>query len=376
MRKLLFLFIIPIFFSCSKDEAPAAPEPVTLTTNPAQNISGLDAKITGTISSMNGVSGNIGVCWSESPNPTLADYSAASGSSTNEIVSIITVNKSNTLYYVRVFAQIGNEIKYGNTITFTSQAIITSVLATDILTTSALLRGYSIESANFDIAQRGFCYSTLPNPTITNNIRYTSGGEGYYEVTATELQPNTTYYVRPYIKEDFGAVHYEQEFTIKTTGYTGPGGGYVAYDKGEFTNGWRYLEINLTRLHYNYPTTWDAEWGCSSSFLGQTSTAIGTGLENTQRIISTCGSANSAAKLCSNAVLNGKSDWFLPSRDEMFTIRKSLLGVNVGFENSWTSSEISISSAYVIYYDTFNSEYTYRDSNKSYSWAVYAVRRY
>lgn len=376
MRKLLFLFIIPLFFSCSKDEAPAAAEAITLTTNPAQNISGLDAKITGSISSMNGVNGNIGVCWSESPNPTLANFSTSSSSFTNEIVSTITVNKSNTLYYVRVYAQIGNEIKYGNTVTFTSQAAIASVLATDILTTSALFRAYTVESVNFDIYQRGFCYSTLPNPTITNGTTFTSGGEGSYEVTASNLQPNTTYYVRPYIKKEFGEVLYEQEFTIKTTGYTGPGGGYVAYDKGEFTNGWRYLEINLTRLHYNYPSEWDAQWGCSSSFLGQTSTTIGSGLENTERIINTCGSSNSAAKLCYNAVLNSKSDWFLPSRDEMLTIRKSLGEINVGFQDSWTSSEISVSSSYSIYYNMSQSSYIYTDTTKSYSRAVYAVRRY
>jgi hypothetical protein len=45
-------------------------------------------------------------------------------------------------------------------------------------------------------------------------------------------------------------------------------------------------------------------------------TVIGTGNTNTNLIVAVQGNGNYAAKICYDLVLNGYSDWFLPSRDE------------------------------------------------------------
>lgn len=57
-----------------------------------------------------------------------------------------------------------------------------------------------------------------------------------------------------------------------------------------------------------------AEWGCSYTIIGGTSTNIGTGQANTTVIDNNCSQANIAARFCHNLVLNGYNDWFLPSR--------------------------------------------------------------
>ena len=58
-------------------------------------------------------------------------------------------------------------------------------------------------------------------------------------------------------------------------------------------------------------------WGCSGTFITNANgTAIGTGLINTNSIVSEC-NENGAAKQCYDLVEGGYSDWYLPSREEL-----------------------------------------------------------
>jgi Protein of unknown function (DUF1566) len=81
----------------------------------------------------------------------------------------------------------------------------------------------------------------------------------------------------------------------------------------------------------------------SICFTYATATAIGTGNANTNTIVAVLGEGSYAAKLCSDLELNGYSDWYLPSKDELnkLYINRELIG---GFNTSadiwyWSSSE-------------------------------------
>lgn len=82
----------------------------------------------------------------------------------------------------------------------------------------------------------------------------------------------------------------------------------------------------------------------SFTITGATGTALGTGLSNTNLIITAQGAGSYAAQLCADLVLNTYSDWYLPSKDELnklFINRVAVGGFDSPFVNLdyWSSSE-------------------------------------
>ena len=132
-----------------------------------------------------------------------------------------------------------------------------------------------------------------------------------------------------------------------TVGSQGPAGGYIFYDKGSYSNGWRYLEV--------YPTTVYGPWGCQGTSIAGTSAAVGTGETNTALILAGCTTAGTAAQLCDNFSINGFTDWFLPSSGEMDLIHDVLFVNNIGnIPNAfhWTSTQYAAQGTmYGVLYD-------------------------
>lgn len=99
-------------------------------------------------------------------------------------------------------------------------------------------------------------------------------------------------------------------------GDVGAGGGVVFYVPA--TPQWwgRYMEAA--------PNPWfgsgDARYtaGCHGlSIFDARAVGIGSGKRNTELIVAACPEPDIAARVAYDLVLNGKSDWFLPSRDEL-----------------------------------------------------------
>ena len=64
-----------------------------------------------------------GACCSQSPNPTInSKKSVAPGKQTNNGSAIMSGLKPETTYYVRAYAKSGNQVFYGNELTFTTPA--------------------------------------------------------------------------------------------------------------------------------------------------------------------------------------------------------------------------------------------------------------
>jgi len=103
------------------------------------------------------------------------------------------------------------------------------------------------------------------------------------------------------------------------------------------------------------PNSGSGFWAPSNLLTGASATAIGTGLSNSNSIVSTFGTGSVyAARLCREYAGGGFNDWFLPSRDEMqkLSINGSL--INLAFnQNYYTSSQIDVNNVGAVY--TFNS---------------------
>ena len=172
---------------------------------------------------------------------------------------------------------------------------------------------------------------------------------------------------------------------VPGVGDIGPSGGYIFYDKGSYSDGWRYLEAA--------PAGWSGgtedpykEWGGYGTTLGGIGTAIGTGKSNTDKIVSKFGNAEPdekktdyAAKLCSDLKVTKDGvvydDWFLPSKDELNQMYRNLDKSNLGGfsdNNYWSSSENDANYAW--------SQYIYfgvQDTNNRYIYnRVRAVRAF
>jgi len=120
-------------------------------------------------------------------------------------------------------------------------------------------------------------------------------------------------------------------------GDNGPAGGIVFYDKGFYSSGWRYLEAAPE------DQSTGTEWGCHGQNVpGDQGASIGSGYSNTLEIIRACGKNTSAAKIAAQYRGGDKSDWYLPSKDELKALYENLHKAGKGNFSRygyWSSTE-------------------------------------
>jgi hypothetical protein len=148
-------------------------------------------------------------------------------------------------------------------------------------------------------------------------------------------------------------------------GETGPGGGKVFYvASSNFTStgsncgtACKYLEAAPS--DHSSQVAWCSN---TSSSLGVTGTGIGSGMSNTATAYSTCTSG--AIQVAADYTYNSKTDWHLPSKDELaqLYIQKARVG---GFSTDWywSSSEYDVRTARIQnFYDGSQSDGGYKTS--------------
>ena len=133
-------------------------------------------------------------------------------------------------------------------------------------------------------------------------------------------------------------------------GDTGPGGGKIFYlDHDGFTLYMNAADTTGITAYYleaapvDMPTllAWASGGAFDSTNIVGTVLTIGTGRKNTAIILATDADAP-AAKACDEYSSNGKTDWFLPSRDELEKLYVNRLSVGNMVTNAyWSSSQRS-----------------------------------
>jgi hypothetical protein len=154
----------------------------------------------------------------------------------------------------------------------------------------------------------------------------------------------------------FTAVFDNSVLTIETTS------GIVFYDKGSYSDGWRYIEASTTDYNSGATVPW---WGASSksSYIRpdgmdyQDYLSIGMGKANTLAIISA-----SPSSYCAASLMNEDSDWYLPSVREFQEMSSVLLNAGVGNLDTnaeyWTSNEFQTQTACTMFFIMGSEGYT------------------
>jgi hypothetical protein len=118
------------------------------------------------------------------------------------------------------------------------------------------------------------------------------------------------------------------------------GGGLFVFEDG----GYAYISAAADQSD-------KAPWGCQDIEVDGTLPEIGTGESNTNQIISVCATSGISARLCDQLTLNGYSDWFLPSLDELSEMYTKLAADGLGnFANHtyWSSTQADANQAFTV----------------------------
>ncbi|MFD3407092.1 hypothetical protein SKC37_00360 [Aquirufa sp. HETE-83D] len=93
------------------------------------------------------------------------------------------------------------------TIGLSNKVELTTSKVTVISSDTALFEGNILKDGNDGITERGFAYHTAAKPKVTNKTTKSGLGIGFFSAKATDLLPNTQYFVAAYAINKSGSVY-------------------------------------------------------------------------------------------------------------------------------------------------------------------------
>jgi len=155
-----------------------------------------------------------GVCWAITASPIVTGSHTTDGTGTGIFASNLTGLTAGTLYHIRAYATNSAGTAYGNDLTITTGAASLPTLTTAAITslgvTTAVSGGDITADGGAGVTVRGACWSTIPTPTIADNVTTNGTGTGSFTSNLTVLTAGTRYYVRAYATNSTGTAYGNQ----------------------------------------------------------------------------------------------------------------------------------------------------------------------
>jgi hypothetical protein len=212
-NKILILFAslivaVALFSACTEDTADVRLEP-TLSTANTLNVTSDSATVVGFVVAEGDGFTERGVCYSTTEGPTVDGNKTIYSENTPDATFYVTLSGLDyaTKYYARAYATGEAGTVYGKEVTFTTLPVVpflTTAEISEITGNSAMGGGAVTGNGGADVTAYGICFGTSENPTTADATTNDGEGTGAFESMLSELQGNTTYYVRAYATNSAG----------------------------------------------------------------------------------------------------------------------------------------------------------------------------
>jgi len=161
-----------------------------------------------------------GLCWGTTPAPTIDGAHTTEGPGTGNFIGTMGELTPVTDYFVRPFAINEVGIAYGDQRTFgtppeLAAPIVHTESVANVTHNSAVVVGSVSFGGGAEVVDKGFCWSTDPNPTVDDNVHAVGAVVDPFEWTIEDLAPNTHYFVRAFADNLFD-IGYGDPLEFKT----------------------------------------------------------------------------------------------------------------------------------------------------------------